>query len=123
MILVDTSVWIDHFRKSDPVLVSLLASSQVVTHPFVIGEIALGGLSNRKRILSNLSNLASIDAADDSEVIFLIEQHSLAGTGIGYIDAHILASVQISPWAKLWTRDEKLLTVAEKLKLVAPPKK
>jgi hypothetical protein len=100
MILVDTPVWIDRFRKSDPLLISLLESSIVLTNPFVIGEIVLGCMTNRKRVLSNLSNLASIDTAEDSEVMYFIEAHSLNGTGIGYIDAHLLASVKIMHGAK-----------------------
>jgi predicted nucleic acid-binding protein len=123
MILADTSVWIDHFRKSDPILMSLLEASQVLTHPFVIGEIALGSLSHRNRILANLSDLASIETADDAEVMSFIEEHSLAGSGIGYIDAHLLASVKISARTQLWTRDRKLQATAERLRLAATPEK
>ena len=125
MILVDTSVWIDHFRKSDTGLKQLLRREQVVTHPFVIGEIALGHLKNRIVILDSLYNLPAATLASDLEVIKLIDIHGLAGTGIGYMDAHLLASLKLMPGALLWTRDKKLRTVvasfALELKETATP--
>ncbi len=115
MILVDTSVWIDHLRKGDDTLVSLLNSTQVSTHPFVIGELACGNLSNRVTFLSLLKNLPTIQPALHDEVLFFIEHNQLMGRGIGFIDAHLLASLALSKQTFLWTRDKRLAALAEKL--------
>jgi predicted nucleic acid-binding protein len=115
MILVDTSVWIDHLRHGDVELTGLLNAGQVLTHRFVIGELALGNLQNRNTVLSALQNLPQVTAASDEEALHFIENNSLSGTGIGYIDAHLLAAVRLSPGALLWTRDKRLL--AESLRL------
>ena len=93
MILVDTSVWIEHFRLGDAVLIGLLESSLVLTHPFVVGELALGGLRRREAVLQALLGLPRATVADDSEVLRLVEREQLFGIGIGYIDAHLLAAV------------------------------
>lgn len=108
MILVDTSVWIDHFRKGEPTLGELLNRGQVVVHPFVIGELACGNLRNRNTVLSLLRALPSVPVATDDEVLFYIDRHALMGKGIGYIDAHLLASVSLSVDSRLWTRDKRL---------------
>lgn len=121
MILVDTSVWIDHFRRSDSRLARLLEEPQVATHPFVIGEIAIGGLKNRSLVLSDLAALPSTNVATDEEVLVFIEKASLAGSGVGYLDAHLLASVKLTPGARIWTRDRKLATAAAALELTADP--
>jgi predicted nucleic acid-binding protein len=113
MILVDTSVWIDHFRKGDPGLARLLDKAQVLTHPFIIGEIALGGLKHRKQVLLDLAELPNANPASDDEVLIFIETAGLAGSGVGYLDAHLLASVKLTPDAKIWTRDKKLQAAAE----------
>ena len=86
-------------------------------HPFVIGEIALGNLNNRNEILSTLQKLPMIPAATDTEVLFFIEQNQLAGKGIGYVDAHLLAAMALTPLLNLWTRDQKLQTIATSLDL------
>jgi predicted nucleic acid-binding protein len=117
MILADTSVWIDHFRKGDPDFTRLLNEAQVLTHPFIIGEIALGSLKNRKQVLSDLAELPSANPASDDEVLIFIETAGLAGSGVGYLDAHLLASVKLTPGAKIWTRDKKLKASAETLGL------
>ena len=117
MILVDTSVWIDHLRHGDMELTRLLNTGQVLTHRFVVGELALGCLLNRDTILSTLQNLPQVCIASDEEVLHYIENQSLFGTGIGYIDAHLLASVQLSPGALLWTRDKRLLAESVRLGL------
>lgn len=117
MILVDTSIWIDHLRFGDDELVKLLNSTQVFTHPFVIGELACGNLHNRAEILTLLANLPRVKVANDAEVLFFIEQHKLMGRGIGYIDAHLLAAVSLSRPTQLWTRDERLNALATKLEL------
>lgn len=117
MILVDTSVWIDHLRKKNSQLNSLLLNAAVLIHPFVIGELACGNLHNRNRILNLLGDLPGSRVADDQEVLFFIEQNELMGCGIGYVDAHLLASVSLSSPARLWTVDRKLNKVAIRLGL------
>ncbi len=117
MILVDTSVWIDHLRHGDVELTRLLNTGQVLTHRFVIGELALGSLQNRNIVLSTLQNLPQVTVASDEEVLHFIENHALFGTGIGYIDAHLLAAVRLSPGALLWTRDKRLLAESVRLGL------
>lgn len=117
MILVDTSVWIDHLRAGDPELVALLSSSQVLMHPFVLGELACGNLRNRAEILTLFKDLPQATIATDKEVLFFIERHTLMGRGIGYVDAHLLAAVTLSSGAQLWTRDKRLHTVASELTL------
>lgn len=112
MILVDSSVWIDHLRRHDAVLAALLSRGQVLAHPFVIGEIALGSLRQRADILSALHDLPKGVVADDDEVMAFIDRHALIGRGIGYIDTHLLASVRLSPDATLWTRDKRLREIA-----------
>ena len=102
MILVDTSVWIDHLRAKDDGLTRLLTLGQVLVHPFVVGEIALGNLANRDVVLSALGRLAQAQVATDQEVQHLITANQLFGTGIGYIDAHLLASARLSTGALLW---------------------
>jgi predicted nucleic acid-binding protein len=117
MILVDTSVWVDHLRAGDAGLAVLLQRGLVCGHSFVIGELALGNLRQRVDILSLLRDLPPAVVARDSEVLGFIEAHGLAGCGIGYVDAHLLASVRLTLGGKLWTRDKRLLSVAERLGL------
>ena len=119
MILVDTSVWIDHFRRGDVGLQTLLNASQVLTHPFVIGELALGNLQKREMILNFFQDLPQASVATEKEVLRFIDKESLHGIGIGYIDAHLLASLRLSPGSKLWTRDKRLLAAAGRLGLSA----
>jgi predicted nucleic acid-binding protein len=114
LILVDTSVWVDHLRRGDAQLVDLLESNAVIMHPFVIGEIACGSLSDRAQMLELLHQLPSATVADHDEVMGYIERHCLHGKGIGYVDVHLLASTAISG-AKLWTRDKRLRVVAQEL--------
>ena len=108
MILVDTSVWIDHLHKSVPALVAALGRDEVLTHPFVIGELACGELRNRKEVLDLLSKLPRAVVASDDETLQLIEARRLMGKGLGYIDVHLLASAILSN-ARLWTADKRLL--------------
>jgi predicted nucleic acid-binding protein len=116
MMLVDTSIWIDHLRKNDGILARLLEEQQILIYPFVVGELALGSLRQRKQVLNELAKLPLAIKASDEEVLVLIERHRLAGSGIGYIDAHLLASASISN-ASLWTRDKRLHQVALNLGL------
>lgn len=112
MILVDTSVWIDHLRYGDSTLVGLLNTGTVVVHPFVLGEIALGSLRQREVILETLSDLPKAQIATDEEVLAFISQSKLYGLGICYVDAHLLASVRLMPGTLLWTRDKGLRATA-----------
>jgi len=108
MILVDTSVWVDHLRTGEPTLADLLEHGRVLTHPFVIGELACGNLRNRDHVLGLLRKLPSAPSATDEEALFFIERHRLYGLGIGYIDAHLLAAASLADTASLWTRDKRL---------------
>lgn len=116
MILVDTSIWIDHLRRNDEELVALLNAATVLIHPFIIGEIALGNLKQRQLVLESLSDLPQAQSVTDAEALAFIELSRLAGTGIGYLDTHLLASAKLSH-AKLWTRDKKLAALATSLHL------
>lgn len=121
MILVDTSIWIDHLRQRDERLSGLLEQGQVLAHPFVIGELALGNLQNRDTILGALQELPQAPVATDAEVLGFITGNALYGMGIGYIDAHLLATTRLAPGAMLWTRDKRLLAVGMKLGLAENP--
>jgi predicted nucleic acid-binding protein len=112
LILVDTSVWVDHLRRGDPGLVALLERAAVVMHPFVMGEIACGSLKDRQSLLELLHDLPGAVIATDDEAMQFIERHRLFGKGIGYIDVHLLASVALTGGAQLWTRDQRLRQVA-----------
>lgn len=119
MILVDTSVWIDHLRSADDGLAHLLDIGQVLTHPFIVGELALGSLRRRDLILQTLQDLQQVDVATQQEVLHFITRHALFGRGIGYVDAHLLASIRLTTGVSLWTRDRRLLAVAEQLGMAA----
>ncbi len=119
MILVDASIWIDHIRSPDSTLKGLLSRGAVSTHPFVIGEIALGQLRTREEVLLRLGRLPGADIAMYPEVLRFIERYQLYGLGIGYIDVHLLASTLLTGQSTLWTRDKRLRAVAEKLGVAA----
>jgi predicted nucleic acid-binding protein len=119
VILVDTSVWIDHLRRADEVLLDLLTRRQVVVHPFIVGELAVGDLRPRDAVLDGLQKLRRVVVADDDEILRLVEQERLFGLGLGYIDVHLLASALLTPETFLWTRDKGLSAVAERLSLAA----
>ena len=118
MILVDTSVWVDFLRAGSAQLSKLLDNNQVLTHASVIGELACGSLKNRQEILALLERLPKAVGATDEEVLTLIEKHKLMGRGIGYIDAHLLASTRLSHGAQLWTQDKKLAALAAELSVL-----
>ena len=120
MILVDTSVWIDHFRQVDHDLVEVLNACGALGHPFVTGELALGNLRNREEILDALQSLPQAAVATEDEVLLFIKRNALSGLGIGYVDAHLLASVRLVPGSTLWTRDKRLSAAAERLGLATP---
>ena len=121
MILVDTSIWIDHLRTGNPKLAALLQNGQVLVHPFVLGELALANLARRNEILGLLGNLSQVTTATDTEVLVLIEYHRLFGRGIGFIDAHLLAATFLTPETGLWTRDRRLAAVSLGLGLAGGP--
>lgn len=117
MILVDTSVWVDHLRDGVGALVIALEQGTVLAHPFVLGELACGNLKNRSEVLRLLAELPRAPVATDVEALNFIESRALMGRGIGYIDVHLLASVVLDGSARLWTRDKHLATVSGDLKL------
>ena len=116
MMLVDTSVWIDHFRHGDAALTTALEAGQVWMHSFVLGELACGNLSSRAEVLSLLQALPPMPVSTDKEVLFFIDQHQLMGRGIGYVDVHLMASARLGG-CQLWTRDKRLHAVAAELGL------
>lgn len=111
MILVDTTVWVEHLRRGLPSLATLLQEGEVLIHPWVIGELACGNLRNRQQVLELLQGLPVATVASDAEVLLLIERDRLMGRGIGYVDAHLLASARLSH-CRLWTQDRRLAAVA-----------
>jgi len=114
MILVDTSVWIDHFRTGIPDLENSLESFDILIHPLVIGELACGNLKNRREILELLHALPSVRQLEDNEILYFIDNHSLSGKGLGLVDIHLLASSYLEV-CSLWTLDKRLYTVSGKL--------
>ena len=120
MILVDTSVWVDHLRNGDVQLVELLEQAKVVMHPFVVGEIACGSLRDRLSILELLQDLPAAAVAEHNEVRGFLERHLLHGKGIGYVDVHLLASVAVTEGTRLWTRDRRLQLMAQALGCAFP---
>jgi predicted nucleic acid-binding protein len=117
MILVDTSVWIDHFRRGAPRLALALEDSSVLMHAFVLGEIACGNLVNRTEVLELLGDLPRAPLVADAEALAFIENHALMGRGIGYVDVHLLASAVLAGDVQIWTRDRRLAAVASDLGL------
>lgn len=115
MILVDTSIWVDHLRHGDHALAACLDEGQVLMHPFVLGELACGALRNRAQLLALWRRLPQALLATDTEVLYFIEQWHLAGRSIGYVAAHLLTSVRITGARGLWTRDRHLADVAAAL--------
>jgi predicted nucleic acid-binding protein len=116
MVLVDTSVWVAHFRRGGIGLEPLLNDGRVVCHPFIVGELACGNLKNRSAILSLLQALPVATPAEHEEVMRFIENHNLMGKGLGYIDMHLLASAILSR-VPIWTLDKALKQVSSKLGL------
>ena len=116
MILVDTSIWVNHLRRHDRVLAAHLAAGEVLCHPFVIGEIGLGLLKQRREVLALMAALPSALVISHDEVMAFVEQRRLAGLGVGWVDVHLAASAVVSR-AKLWTADRRLAEVARVLRL------
>jgi len=114
MVLIDTSVWISHFKKRNSSLVEILSNGMAACHPFIIGELACGRLNNREEIISLMQKLFQAEEASHEELLQFIETHDLMGMGIGLIDVHLLASTLLTG-ISLWTYDKKLQTAAGKL--------
>jgi predicted nucleic acid-binding protein len=108
VILVDTSVWIDHLRASEPTLVDALARDEVACHPLVIQELALGSIKNRDAVLASLGRLTQSPSLSHEEMLTLVSANVLWGKGLSPVDAHLLGSVLLSPGTRLWTRDKSL---------------
>jgi predicted nucleic acid-binding protein len=119
MILVDTSIWIDHIRSAVPPLKDLLQRRRVLSHPVVIGELALGRSKREADIIRELSLMPQTDIATHDEALLFIRENRLGGSGIGYADSQLLASISLTPGAGLWTRDRRLLAAARRLGLDA----
>jgi predicted nucleic acid-binding protein len=122
VILIDTSVWVDHLRAGNKVLAGLLNTNTVLTHPFVVGELALGDLRQREVVLNALADLPRAGIATDAEVLHFIDRHPLFGRGIGYVDVHLLAGVRLTTGATIWTNDKRLHGVAAQLSLAFEPR-
>lgn len=120
MILADTSVWIDHLRVADETMARLLDEGQVLIHPFVVGQLAMGNLSRRQSVLRDLWRMPAVVKARDAEVLELVEREKLSGLGLGFFDVHLLASTLLTDEATLWTRDRRLHAVAQRLGVAAP---
>lgn len=121
MILVDSSVWIDHLRRPDTGLMALLDEEEVLAHPFVIGELAMGSLADRAAVLASIERLVTAGVATHHEVLTLVDGHRLFGLGLSYVDAHLLASTLITPETALWTRDRRLHAAAARMGVAAEP--
>ena len=115
MILADTSIWVEYFRSSNPEMEKRLSRGQIVMHPFIVAEIALGSLRNRHRKLQDMEALLGVKVAQLNEVRHMIEAHALYFRGIGLTDAHLIASCLMTPGTQLWTRDGALVKVAKAL--------
>ena len=116
MILADTSVWVEHLRRGEPRLASLLGAGEVSCHPFVIGELACGNLRRREELLGLLAALPALEKASDGEVLQFIARHRLQGKGLGLVDTHLLAACALAR-RQLWTFDTRLAKAAERLAL------
>jgi predicted nucleic acid-binding protein len=119
VILVDTSVWVDHLRSADAALARSLEVGEVCMHPFVLGEIACGNLRNRREVLDLLARLPAAPVATDVETLEFIERRQLMGRGIGHVDVHLLASAALAGTTRLWTRDRRLAETARELGLAS----
>lgn len=115
MILVDTSIWVDHLRVRVAGLESLVVLGQLINHPFVTGELAVGDPREWKRVVPLLGALPAVRVATESEFLQLVAEEKLAGSGLGFVDVHLLASCRLTPGARLWSRDKRLVRHADRL--------
>ena len=118
-VLADTSIWIDHFRRSDLRLAQLLDLGEVAMHPFIVGELLLGHVPKITEMIDDLNKLPKATVASADEVLRFISDRKLPGSGIGYVDAHLLAAAALTPETLVWTRDKRLLAAAQSLSLAA----
>ena len=116
-VLVDTSVWIDHLRSSDDLLVTLLNNHRVLMHSMIRGELACGHLRHRLQILTLLKNLPHVSEATHDETMTFMDNKQFMGRGIGFVDVHLLAATVLTPGARIWTRDSRLSVVAQSLEI------
>jgi predicted nucleic acid-binding protein len=119
MILADTSIWIDHFRRSDLRLSRFLDRGEIVMHPFVIGELALGFVPKIAEMMEDLRTLPEAMVANSDEILEFIARRKLSRSGVGYVDAHLLAAAALAPETFVWTRDKRLHAAAQSLSLAA----
>jgi predicted nucleic acid-binding protein len=119
MVLADTSIWIEHFRRSDLQLTRFLDRGDVVMHPFVIGELVLGNVPKMAKLIDNFHLLPKAIVASADEVLKFIASRKLSGSGIGYVDVHLLAAAALTPETFVWTRDKRLHNAAQSLSLAA----
>lgn len=119
MILVDTSVWVDHFRSEIPRLSELLLEDLILSHPFIVGELALGQLKGRAKTLRSFQRLNVAIVATESEVMDVIERFKLDGVGIGYIDVQLLVSAMLTPQTQVWTHDKRMAGAAVAMSIAA----
>ena len=117
MIIIDTSVWIDHIRQPEVEVELLLKRDQALVHPFVIGEPALGNMKRHDEIINALLHMRQAAVAQTDDVLTIIKRHALSGSGIGYVDAHLLASAAMAAGTRIFTRDKRLAKVATALDL------
>lgn len=120
LILIDSSVWIDHIRSQLAELSTLLSTQRVVQHPFATGEVALGSMANRERIVATLASLPQAVVGDEASFLHFVQENEIAGTGLGFVDCHLLVSAKRHQ-ATLWTRDKRLHVQAERLGLAYIP--
>jgi predicted nucleic acid-binding protein len=123
MVLVDTSIWIDHFRRGDPQMTALLDRGDVIMHPFVLGELMLGNVPKIAQMIDDLRALPKAIVASTDEVLEFISDRKLSGSGIGYVDVHLLAAAALTPETSIWTRDQRLRAAAQSLSLNAETRK
>ncbi len=116
MVLVDTSVWISHLRDGNSRLQKLLEDCRVVTHPFIIGELACGNISNRAEIISLMKSLPLLDVIEHEELLLFIEHNQVMGKGLGFVDVHLVVSAMLAG-IPLWTQDKKLRQVCSRLNI------
>lgn len=121
MILVDTCIWAEHLGRPDQRLIDLVQTDDICAHPHVIGELALGNLRQFDVVIRFLKSLRQVNTARDDEVLTMVRDHKLSGSGIGYSDAHLIASLLITPDTLLWTRDKRLYAVAQRFGLTIKP--
>jgi predicted nucleic acid-binding protein len=119
MILADTSIWVDHIRSENSEILMLTQADQLVTHPYVIGELAMGNIQNRSTLIADMNDLVTLLPVRHAEVMSFIETRQLYGTGLQYVDVHLLASALATTDCVLWTRDKRLHAVAERLGVAA----